>query len=54
MNAGYALTPSLSLNGEYTYTDGALSTSSGSHHPKWHEVSIQTDYLLSKRTDVYN
>jgi general bacterial porin, GBP family len=53
LNAGYALTPSLKLNGEYTYTAGALSTSRGSHHPKWHEVSIQTDYLLSKRTDVY-
>jgi GBP family porin len=53
LNASYALTSALSLNGEYTYTDGALSTSSGSRHPKWHEVSVQTDYLLSKRTDVY-
>jgi general bacterial porin, GBP family len=53
LNAGYALTPSLNLSGEYTYTDGELSTSNGSHHPKWHEVSIQADYLLSKRTDVY-
>ncbi|WNC93645.1 porin [Paraburkholderia sp. FT54] len=52
-NASYALTSALTLNGEYTYTSGALSTSSGSHHPKWHEVSLQADYLLSKRTDVY-
>ena len=53
LNASYALTPALSLNGEYTYTNSALSTASGSHHPKWHEVSVQTDYFLSKRTDVY-
>jgi GBP family porin len=52
-NASYALTPALSLNGEYTYTSGAMSSASGSHHPKWHEVSLQADYLLSKRTDVY-
>ncbi|MGF6772354.1 GBP family porin [Paraburkholderia sp. GAS199] len=53
LNASYALTPALSLNGEYTYTDGAISNASGAHHPKWHEVSVQADYSLSKRTDVY-
>jgi general bacterial porin, GBP family len=53
VNASYLITTALSLSGEYTYTDGALSTSSGAHHPKWHEVSVQTDYLFSKRTDVY-
>jgi general bacterial porin, GBP family len=52
-NVNYLLTPSVNLAGAYTYTDGALSTGSGEHHPKWHEVSVQMDYLLSKRTDVY-
>ncbi len=53
LNVSYLITPTVSLSGEYTYTDGALSTSSGSHHPKWHEASVQADYLFSKRTDVY-
>ncbi|MFM0737447.1 porin [Paraburkholderia xenovorans] len=53
VNASYALTPALSLNGEYTYTAGATSNATGSHHPKWQEVSVQADYALSKRTDVY-
>jgi GBP family porin len=53
INGSYRLTPALSVNGEYTYTDGGLSTSTGTHHPKWHEVSLQADYFLSKRTDVY-
>ncbi|CAB3761259.1 porin [Paraburkholderia solisilvae] len=53
VNASYLVTPTLSLSGEYTFTDGALSTASGAHRPKWHEVSLQADYLFSKRTDVY-
>ncbi|HEY3597477.1 MAG TPA: porin [Paraburkholderia sp.] len=53
LNVSYLVTPTVSLSGEYTYTDGALSTTSGSHRPKWNEVSVQTDYLFSKRTDVY-
>ncbi|MGF7134721.1 GBP family porin [Paraburkholderia sp. EB58] len=53
VNASYALSPALKLIGEYTYTAAALSTASGQHHPKWHEVSVQTDYFLSKRTDLY-
>ncbi|WP_321842649.1 porin [Paraburkholderia bannensis] len=52
-NASYHFTPSFSVLGEYTYTQGALSTASGEHHPRWHEVSVQADYFLSKRTDVY-
>jgi general bacterial porin, GBP family len=52
-NASYALTSALSLNGEYTYTSGAMSTDTGAHHPKWQEVSLMADYSLSKRTDVY-
>jgi GBP family porin len=53
LNAAYMFTPALALDGEYTYTDGSLSTSSGSHHPKWQEASVQLDYFLSKNTDVY-
>jgi GBP family porin len=53
VNASYALTPALSLNGEYTYTAGAMSSATGSHQPKWHEVSVQADYTLSQRTDIY-
>jgi len=53
VNASYMLSPALKLIGEYTYTDAALSTASGEHHPKWHEVSVMTDYFLSKRTDLY-
>lgn len=41
------------MSGEYTYTDASLSNATGQHRPKWHEVSLQADYLLSKRTDVY-
>ena len=53
VNGTYGLSPSVFLSAEYTYTTGALSTSSGAHHPKWHEVSVQADYVLSKLTDVY-
>ncbi|CAG9205572.1 Porin [Paraburkholderia sabiae] len=53
VNANYALTPTIALNGEYTYTSGSMSNATGQHHPKWHEVSVQTDYFLSKRTDLY-
>ncbi|MFC0401755.1 porin [Paraburkholderia rhizosphaerae] len=53
INGSYLITPMFSVTGEYTFTDGALSTASGSHHPKWNEVSVQADYLFSKRTDVY-
>jgi len=53
VNVSYLLTPSVNLSGAYTYTEGSLSTGSGQHHPKWHDVSVQMDYLLSKQTDVY-
>ncbi|MGE8472125.1 MAG: porin, partial [Paraburkholderia hospita] len=43
----------IALNGEYTYTSGSMSNATGQHHPKWQEVSVQTDYFLSKRTDLY-
>ena len=49
VNARYALTPALSLAGSYTYTRGNLAGTS----PHWNQFNLQTDYLLSKRTDVY-
>ncbi|BAN27007.1 porin [Caballeronia insecticola] len=53
LNGRYALTPALSLDAAYTYTDGKTSGTNGSGDPKWHTVSLQADYSLSKRTDVY-
>lgn len=53
INASYALTPALSLSGEYTYTQATMANTTGQHHPRWHEVSVQTDYALSRRTDLY-
>jgi GBP family porin len=52
-NGRYAFTPALSLAAAYTFTDGKVSGSNGSGSPKWHTVSLQGDYSLSKRTDVY-
>jgi GBP family porin len=48
-NVRYALTPALSLAGAYTYTRASL----GGVHAHWNQVNLQTDYALSKRTDVY-
>jgi general bacterial porin, GBP family len=55
VNARYTLTPSLSLAGAYTFTNGSYGNSGTrtSASPKWNEVTLQTDYSLSKRTDVY-
>ena len=53
INGKYALTPALSLNAAYTFTDGKASGGTTSGDPKWHTVSLQADYSLSKRTDVY-
>ncbi|MBN3724724.1 porin [Burkholderia sp. Ac-20379] len=49
VNAKYALTPALSLSGAYTYTRGAYDGAS----PGWNTAMLQTDYALSKRTDIY-
>ncbi|AJK50566.1 porin [Burkholderia plantarii] len=53
VNASYLLTPTFALNGEYTFTQGAISNATGGHRPRWHEVSVQADYFLSKTTDLY-
>ncbi|WP_109482807.1 porin [Paraburkholderia sp. C35] len=49
LNGRYAITPAWSLSGAYTYTDASLEGAD----PKYHQVTLQTDYSLSKRTDVY-
>ncbi|SEB16438.1 porin [Paraburkholderia sartisoli] len=53
VNGKYSFTPALSLAAAYTFTNGKVSGSNGSGDPKWHTVSLQGDYSLSKRTDVY-
>ncbi|MGF6775323.1 porin [Paraburkholderia sp. GAS334] len=53
INGKYAFTPALSLAAAYTFTNGKVSGSNGSGDPKWHTVSLEGDYSLSKRTDVY-
>ncbi|MEX3933205.1 porin [Paraburkholderia phymatum] len=53
VNGRYELTPALAFAAAYTFTDGKVSGSNGSGSPKWHTVSLQGDYSLSKRTDVY-
>jgi GBP family porin len=53
VNAHYSLTPSISLAGAYTFTQGGFSSGTGSANPKWHQVTLMADYSFSKRTDVY-
>ena len=53
VNARYALTPAVSFAGAYTFTNGRYDDATGSHRPKWHQVTLMADYALSKRTDVY-
>jgi GBP family porin len=50
-NIRYNLTPVLNVAGAYTYSRAGGNAGSGSPH--WNQVSLQTDYNLSKRTDVY-
>ncbi|CAB3804118.1 porin [Pararobbsia alpina] len=52
-NVHYSLTSALSLAGAYTFTEGAVSSATGSADPKWHQVTLMADYSFSKRTDVY-
>ncbi|SMG13599.1 porin [Paraburkholderia susongensis] len=49
LNGRYQLTPAVSLAAAYTFTDSHIDGVS----PKWNQVSLQTAYALSKRTDVY-
>ncbi|HYS68472.1 MAG TPA: porin [Paraburkholderia sp.] len=49
VNGRYAFTPAWTVSGAYTFTDARLDGES----PKYHQITLQTDYALSKRTDVY-
>jgi GBP family porin len=54
VNARYNLTPAFSLGAAYTYTQAVLrtpDTAKGSNH--WNQFGLQTDYALSRRTDLY-
>jgi GBP family porin len=55
VNARYALTPALALGAAYTYTDrkGMVPGNRNNDHARYHQVGLQTDYALSKRTDLY-
>ncbi|MFL9870764.1 porin [Paraburkholderia megapolitana] len=50
LNVVYTLTPALFLGAAYGYTAGKYDVIDT--HPKWHQVNLQADYFLSKRTDV--
>ncbi|KAE8759667.1 MULTISPECIES: porin [Paraburkholderia] len=49
VNGRYALTPAVSVAGSYTYTRASLN----GVRPNYNQFNLQTDYALSKRTDVY-
>ena len=49
----YFLTPAFSLAAAYTYTEGRFSTDTETTRPKWNQVVLQSDYKLSRRTDLY-
>ncbi len=53
VNARYSFTPALSLGGAYTYTDAKGLQAGSDEHSRFHQVGLQADYLLSKRTDLY-
>jgi len=53
VNGRYAITPALSLGAAYTYSHYRLNVSGESGQEHVHQFGLQTDYALSKRTDVY-
>ena len=50
INLVHHLTPMLNLGASYFYTTGKYDVINQT--PKWHQVNLQADYFLSKRTDV--
>ncbi|MFL9922339.1 porin [Paraburkholderia fungorum] len=52
VNAGYNVTRAFTVTGSYTFTVGSSSLA-GASSPKWNQVNLLLDYLLSRRTDVY-
>ncbi|MFL9992772.1 porin [Paraburkholderia sediminicola] len=53
LNARYNVTPAWRISSAYTFTDGHLSNAATSVRPKWNQISLLSDYSLSKRTDIY-
>jgi predicted porin len=56
VNAKYNLTPALNLGVAYTFTDGkgyGIAANGGSDSVRYHQIGVQADYSLSRRTDVY-
>jgi general bacterial porin, GBP family len=52
LNARYSLTPTLTVIGSYTFTDGSSSIA-GASNPKWNQANLLLEYALSGRTFVY-
>ncbi|KWK16830.1 porin [Burkholderia stagnalis] len=50
VNVVYTMTPQLFLGAAYAFTNGKYDVID--KRPKWHQVNLQADYFLSKRTDV--
>ncbi|MES2072319.1 MAG: porin [Pseudomonadota bacterium] len=50
LNLVHHYTPMLNLGASYFYTTGKYDVINLA--PKWHQVNLQADYYLSKRTDV--
>jgi predicted porin len=48
---GYYITPALQAGAGYTFTDVDVHATGAS--PRYQQVNLMLDYLLSKRTDVY-
>ncbi|SPB15196.1 porin [Caballeronia novacaledonica] len=54
VNGRYALTPALALGAAYTFTNAKFAQGDGdSTRVRFHQFGLQTDYALSKRTDIY-
>jgi predicted porin len=53
-NASYNVTAALRVGVAYTFSDGRLYDSqAGNDAIRYHQVGLQTNYALSKRTDAY-
>jgi predicted porin len=56
VNGKYNVTPALGLGVAYTFTDGkgyGVGANGGSESVRYHQIGLQADYSLSRRTDVY-
>jgi predicted porin len=56
VNGKYNVTPAMALGIAYTFTDGkgyGSSANGGSDSVRYHQIGLQADYSLSRRTDVY-